>query len=47
MYYSVHTALAEKIPSPDLIVYLKASTEVLMQRIAMRDRSYERSMEAG
>lgn len=47
MYYSVHTALAEKIPSPDLIVYLKASTEVLMQRIAMRDRSYERSMETG
>lgn len=47
MYYSVHTALAEKIPSPDLTVYLKASTAVLMQRIAMRDRSYERSMESG
>ena len=46
MYYSVHTALAEKIPLPDLTVYLHASTEVLMQRIAMRDRSYERSMES-
>jgi deoxyguanosine kinase len=45
MYYRVHEALAEKIPSPDLIVYLRASTSVLMQRIAMRDRSYERNME--
>ncbi len=45
MYHRVHEALAEKIPSPDLIVYLHASTPVLMQRIAMRDRSYERNME--
>ncbi|MEM5787493.1 MAG: hypothetical protein AAGU11_09260, partial [Syntrophobacteraceae bacterium] len=28
-------------------VYLKASTDILLQRITMRDRSYERSMEAG
>ncbi len=45
MYYRVHEALAEKIPPPDLIVYLRADTDVLMQRIAQRDRSYERSME--
>lgn len=45
MYYRVHEALAEKIPNPDLIVYLRADTEVLMQRIALRDRSYERYME--
>ena len=45
MYYRVHEALAEKIPSPDLIVYLRASTETLMQRIAMRDRPYERQMD--
>lgn len=45
MYYNVHDALAEKIPLPELIVYLRADTEVLMQRIAMRDRPYERSME--
>jgi len=45
MYYRVHTALAEKIPAPDLVVYLRASTDVLMQRIAMRDRSYERAMQ--
>jgi deoxyguanosine kinase len=45
MYYRVHDALAEKIPLPDLIVYLRADTEVLMQRIASRDRPYERNME--
>jgi len=45
MYYKVHEALAEKIPKPNLVVYLRASTEVLMQRIAHRDRSYERAME--
>jgi deoxyguanosine kinase len=45
MYYRVHQALAEKIIAPDLIVYLRASTDVLMHRIAFRDRHYERNME--
>lgn len=45
MYSRVHEALAEKIPLPDLILYLRADTEVLMQRIAARDRPYERNME--
>jgi deoxyguanosine kinase len=45
MYQKVHEALAEKIPLPNLVVYLRASTNVLMQRIAMRDRPYERNIE--
>jgi deoxyguanosine kinase len=45
MYYKVHEALAEKIQKPDLLVYLQASTDTLMQRIAQRDRPYERQME--
>ena len=45
MYHRVHEALAEKIIVPDLIVYLRASTDVLMQRIAFRDRHYERNMD--
>jgi deoxyguanosine kinase len=45
MYYRVHDALAEKIPLPDLVAYLRADTDVLMQRIASRDRSYERNMD--
>jgi deoxyguanosine kinase len=45
MYYRVHDALAEKIPLPNLIVYLRADLEILMQRIASRDRPYERNIE--
>ena len=45
MYYRVHSALAEKIPLPSLIVYLRADIDVLMQRIASRDRPYERNIE--
>jgi deoxyguanosine kinase len=45
MYHNVHDALAEKIPRPDLVVYLSADTKILMERIAMRDRPYERNME--
>src|SRR5512138_1365984 len=47
MYHRVHEALAEKITHPDLVVYLRATTDTLMERIAMRDRSYERNMERG
>ena len=46
MYERVHAALGEKVTVPDLVVYLKADTDVLMQRIAMRDRPYERNMES-
>lgn len=44
-YNLVHDALAESITVPDLIVYLQARTDVAMQRIMMRDRSYERKMD--
>jgi len=43
-YERMHKILSEQIPTPDLVVYLRASTDVLMQRIALRDRSYERNM---
>ncbi|WKZ37232.1 MAG: deoxynucleoside kinase [Anaerolineales bacterium] len=45
MYHKVHEALGEKIPKPDLLVYLQAGTDTLMNRIAFRDRPYERQME--
>ncbi|MGA9531238.1 MAG: deoxynucleoside kinase [Anaerolineales bacterium] len=44
-YQLVHNALAERIPPPDLVVYLRVDTDVAMQRIAMRDRPYERNMD--
>ena len=36
--------MSKNIPKPDLIVYLQASTELLMKRIALRDRPFERKM---
>lgn len=45
MYERVHQIIATKIPTPDLVVYLRATTDVLMERIALRDRAYERAME--
>ncbi len=45
VYEQLHTALAVHIPTPDLVVYLQARTDVLMERIAFRDRPYERNME--
>lgn len=45
MYDKVHEALGEKIKRPDLVVYLRASTDVLMKRIAQRDRPYERQID--
>ncbi len=45
VYKRVHDALGERIPKPDLLVYLRANTDVLMRRIAIRDRPYERGMD--
>jgi deoxyguanosine kinase len=45
VYQQLHAALAEQIPRADLIVHLQADTEVLMGRIAQRDRPYERDMD--
>lgn len=45
MYGRVHAALGEKIPRPDLIVYLRADHDILMRRIALRDRPFERDMD--
>jgi deoxyguanosine kinase len=45
VYQQIHAALAEQITMPDLIVYLQADTNVLMGRIAQRDRPYERAMD--
>ncbi len=45
MYERLYEALAEKIRQPDLMVYLRADTDTLMARIAMRDRPYERGMD--
>ncbi len=45
MYGRVHAALGEKIPHPDLILYLRADHDILMRRITHRDRPFERDMD--
>ncbi len=45
MYFKVHEALGEKVRLPELIIYLTADIDTVMQRIATRDRIYERDME--
>jgi deoxyguanosine kinase len=44
MHSRLFPILASKLPQPDLIVYLQADTDVLMERIALRDRPFERAM---
>jgi len=44
VYGELHGVLAEKIPLPDWVVYLRADVDALMERIALRDRTYERAM---
>ncbi|MCB0076741.1 MAG: deoxynucleoside kinase [Anaerolineales bacterium] len=43
-YVELHNALAEQIAMPDLVIYLRASVDTLMDRIAQRGRSYEQTM---
>jgi deoxyadenosine/deoxycytidine kinase len=44
MYEHLYEIMVEDIPRPDLIIYLQASTELLMKRIALRDRPFERKI---
>lgn len=43
-YRDLYEALTRFLPPPDLVVYLRASVDTLMTRIAMRGRDYEQSI---
>ncbi|HBY96714.1 MAG TPA: hypothetical protein DEP84_22670, partial [Chloroflexi bacterium] len=43
-YETLYHTLAEHTAAPDLVIYLRASVDTLMARIAARDRPYERGM---
>lgn len=45
MYDRVQAILGEQLPVPDLVIFLRADTDILMQRIISRDRAYERNMD--
>lgn len=45
IYEKVYEILAPQIPSPELVIYLQASTEVLLRRIKLRRRDIEVDIE--
>lgn len=47
MYEHLFQIMCRDIPAPDIIIYLKASTNLLMKRIMLRDRLFERRISFG
>jgi deoxyadenosine/deoxycytidine kinase len=47
LYERVHALFQLRVPTPDLVIFLQASTETLLQRIALRGKSFERDMDPG
>ena len=45
LYQHLSSLIDRQIPRPDYVVYLQADTSVLMDRIRLRDRDYERNMD--
>jgi deoxyadenosine/deoxycytidine kinase len=45
LYEQVFRLLDARIPRPDLVIYLQASSEVLKERILKRNKDYERNIE--
>lgn len=43
-YRELYETLTLFLPPPDLVIYLRASTPTLMQRIALRGRDFERAI---
>jgi deoxyadenosine/deoxycytidine kinase len=46
LYEKIAPVLARDIPRPDLVIYLQASTDTLLQRIRKRNLPFERSVDA-
>jgi len=44
LYEQLFQILRRRIPSPDLVIFLQARTEVLMDRIRKRNRKYEKAI---
>lgn len=44
LYNQIYDLLEPNVPKPDLVIYLQASTDILMHRINLRGKEYEREM---
>ena len=45
LYEQIFNLIGPKAPKPDLVIFLQASTDVLMERVAKRGRDYEAFMD--
>ncbi|WP_291428903.1 deoxynucleoside kinase [Deinococcus sp.] len=46
LYEDLYSHLSPRLPTPDLVVYLRADTDELLRRIALRGRPFEQDMQA-
>ena len=44
VYNEIYKTCVDILPAPDLIIYLKASVDMIMRRIAIRGREFEKSI---
>ena len=45
LYEQIYNLIGAKAPKPDLVIFLQASTEVLLERVSKRGREYESFMD--
>ena len=45
LYEQIFNLIGPKAPKPDLVIFLQASTEVLLERVSKRSRDYEAFMD--
>jgi deoxyguanosine kinase len=45
LYEQIYNLINSKTPKPDLVIFLQASTEVLLERVSKRGREYESFMD--
>jgi deoxyadenosine/deoxycytidine kinase len=43
-YHALYAAMCDFLPRPDLVIYLRASVDTLMERILRRNRDYEKTI---
>ncbi|MBI5199169.1 MAG: deoxynucleoside kinase [Nitrospirae bacterium] len=44
LYEQIYSLLHERIPKPDLVIYLSASTDTLLERLESRGRDFEKNI---
>lgn len=44
LYQTIYKSLAPQAPAPDLVIYLQASTDALIERVRRRGNRYERAI---